>query len=74
MTTTRPPQVTLSAENLARLRTYPRPPQDNGIALPPPPGGEQLQNVRSRGWAHRNGRCASRCPPRKPGVGGRRFG
>lgn len=33
MTTTRPPQVTLSAENLARLRTYPRPPQDNGIGL-----------------------------------------
>lgn len=33
MTPTRPPQVTLSAENLARLRTYPRPPRDNGIGL-----------------------------------------
>lgn len=29
----RPPIVTLSDDNLARLRTYPRPPQDNGIGL-----------------------------------------
>jgi len=33
MPITRPPQVTLSAENIARLMTYPRPPQDNGIGL-----------------------------------------
>jgi hypothetical protein len=33
MSITRPPQVTLSADNIARLRTYPRPPRDNGIGL-----------------------------------------
>ncbi len=30
---TRPPTVHLTAENVARLRTYPRPPRDNGIGL-----------------------------------------
>lgn len=29
----RPPTVTLSAENIAQLQGYPRPPQDNGIGL-----------------------------------------
>ena len=29
----RPPLVTLSAENIAHLRQFPRPPQDNGIGL-----------------------------------------
>ncbi len=32
-TVTRPPLVTLTADNIERLRTYPRPPGDNGIGL-----------------------------------------
>lgn len=32
-TGTRPPTVSLSAANVASLRTYPRPPKDNGIGL-----------------------------------------
>ncbi len=32
-TPTRPPTVTLSPENIAHLRTFPRPPQDNGFGL-----------------------------------------
>lgn len=31
--TTRPPTVSLTADNVARLRTYPRPPNDNGTGL-----------------------------------------
>ncbi len=31
--TTRPPTVSLTADNVARLRTYPRPPNDNGLGL-----------------------------------------
>ena len=29
----RPPTVALTAENVQRLKTYPRPPQDNGMGL-----------------------------------------
>ena len=32
-TVTRPPTVTLTPENIERLKTFPRPPRDNGIGL-----------------------------------------